>query len=200
MSIAMMAMISIFVVLAFVPSIQDKAAQFLMKSGNDDAGPITAEAVTSSRMGLVDKSLRNFKKSPLLGNGFQVSVEMKKLKQRGLAILSAPIEKGVWVVAVLEEGGVIGMAIFVVFLLSCIVKSIKRRAYIGASCLFVFTVSNLGEFSFFSMSYVGGFGWAMIFVGLALDLRKMEDENEALRRQFEFEQMQLEMMERPSDN
>jgi len=30
---------------------------------------------------------------------------------------------------------------------------------------------------------------------LALDLRKMSDENEALRRQMEFEQMQMEMIE-----
>jgi len=122
------------------------------------------------------------------------------MKDEGLVILSAPIEKGVWVTAILEEGGIIGWIIFVMFLCACITKSIRRRAYIGASCLFVFTITNLGEFTFFSMSYAGGFCWAMVFVGLALDLRKMEDENEALRRQFEFEQMQLEMMEGSRDN
>jgi len=97
------------------------------------------------------------------------------------------------VTAILEEGGVIGWSIFVVFLLACIVKSIKRRAYIGASCLFVFMMTNLGEFSFFSMSYTGGFAWAMIFVGIALDLRKMGDENAEIRRQMEYERMQMEM-------
>ena len=151
--------------------------------------------VISSRQGLMDAAIHNFKKSPLLGNGFQVSEEMQNLKSKGMAVLSAPIEKGVWITAVLEEGGIVGWLIFVTFLITCITKSIKRRAYIGASCLFVTMLTNLGEFSFFSMSYIGGFTWAMVFVGLALDLRKMGDENEEIRRRMEFERMQLEMME-----
>ena len=195
MSVAMATLTVFLAVFVFIPSVQDKAAKFLMKSRSDDVGPVTMEAVASSRMGLVDVEMHNFRESPLLGNGFQVSKEMKNLKGEGLAILSAPIEKGVWIAAVLEEGGIVGWAIFVAFLLSCIMKSIKRQAYIGASCLFVFTMTNLGEFTFFSMSYSGGFCWAMVFVGLALDLRKMSDENEALRRQMEFEQMQMEMIE-----
>ena len=118
---------------------------------------------------------------------------MAREKSKGLAVLSAPIEKGVWVTAVLEEGGVVGWIIFVVFLVASITTSIKRKAYIGASCLFVFMVSNMGEFSFFSMSYLGGFCWAMVFVGLALDMRKMTDENEALRQQIQMQQ-EMEMM------
>ena len=193
MSFAMMTMMFLIVVLAFIPSVQNKAVLFLTKSENADSELITVEAVTSSRMGLVDSELHNFRESPLLGNGFQVSEEMKSLKDRGFAILSAPVEKGVWVTAVLEEGGIIGFIILLMFLVACMAKSIKRLAYIGASCLFVFMVSNLGEFTFFSMSYSGGFCWAMVFVGLALDIRKMNDENEALRQQMEFEQMQMGM-------
>ncbi len=178
---------------AFVPSVQARAIKFLVKTNSEDAGPVTAERITSSRVALVEESLRNFRKSPLIGNGFQVSKVMKSQKKEGLAILTAPIEKGVWVTAVLEEGGVIGWSIFVFFLIASIAISIKRKAYIGASCLFVFMVSNLGEFSFFSMSYIGGFCWAMVFVGLALDMRKMGDENEKIRRQMEFERMQMEI-------
>ena len=92
--------------------------------------------------------------------------------------MSAPIEKGVWVAAVLEEGGAIGWCIFVFFLLSSIFGAIKAKAYIGASCLFVVTLSNMGEFTFFSMSYSGGYTWAMVFVGLALDMRRMKDTRE----------------------
>ena len=116
-------------------------------------------------------------------------------KKEGLAILSAPIEKGVWITAVLEEGGVIGWAVFVIFLIMCITLSIKRRAYIGASCLFVCMLTNLGEFTFFSMSYTGGFTWAMVFVGLALDLRKMKDENGAMQREMMRRQMEMMQME-----
>ena len=191
------------VLIAFmsIPALQDKTLRFLTKERTEvDAKSVSTDAIISTRQVLIDSALYNFKKSPMIGNGFQVSPEMAKMKDEGLVILSAPIEKGVWVTAILEEGGIIGWIIFVMFLCACITKSIRRRAYIGASCLFVFTITNLGEFTFFSMSYAGGFCWAMVFVGLALDLRKMEDENEALRRQFEFEQMQLEMMEGSRDN
>lgn len=164
-----------------LPGFRDGITRFAMKRGSD-AGAST-EGMLSSRQGLMVQALSNFRKSPLIGNGFQVSEAMKGMKTEGLA-LSAPIEKGVWITAVLEEGGVIGWMLFVGFLLSAILISIKRRAYVGASCLFVCTMTNLGEFSFFSMSYTGGFTWAMVFAGLALDIRKMKDENEKMRRQM----------------
>ena len=193
MTIAMGILSVLIIGAAFIPSLQTRAIKFLVKTKSEDVGPVTTERITSSRMGLVEESLRNFRKSPVIGNGFQVSEVMKRQKGGGLAILSAPIEKGVWVTAVLEEGGAIGWCIFVGFLTASIAMSLKRNACIGASCLFVFMVSNFGEFSFFSMSYVGGFCWAMVFVGLSLDMRKMGDENAALRRQMEFEQMQMEV-------
>lgn len=185
----------VFAVLC-MPSIQSKARQFITKSGSDDTGPVSMTQVVSSRQGLMDSALYNFHKSPLLGNGFQVGESMKGMKMKGASsMLSAPIEKGVWVTAVLEEGGIIGWTIFVVFLFVCITKSIQRQAYIGASCLFVLTMTNLGEFTFFSMSYAGGITWAMVFVGLALDVRKMEDENDEIRQQIEFEELQLAIAE-----
>lgn len=194
MSIVMVMMALLLIAMASVPSMQSKAARFMLKTQYEDS-KVSTETVLSSRQALMDKAIYNFKKSPMLGNGFQVSDEMKARKQDGLMIMSAPIEKGVWVTAVLEEGGMIGWTIFVLFLVVCITSSIKRQAYIGASCLFVFTLTNLGEFTFFSMSYIGGCIWAMVFVGLALDMRKMKDENEALRQQLEFEQLQMEMSE-----
>lgn len=199
MTTVMISLTLVLVAFACVPSAQARVARFLTKSKDDANVHISTETIISSRQGLMDSALYNFRKSPLLGNGFQVSAEMENRKDKGLAVLSAPIEKGVWVTAVLEEGGIIGWVIFVVFLFCCIIKSIKRRAYIGASCLFASMLTNLGEFTFFSMSYTGGFTWAMVFTGLALDLRKMGDENEALRQQMEFEQMQMEMMEAVRD-
>ena len=179
-----------------LPGVQSRARQFLLKSSAEGSQPVTAEQVVSTRQGLMDHALYNFHKSPMLGNGFQVDENMKGMKLKGSAsMLSAPIEKGVWVTAVLEEGGIIGWAIFVVFLVVCITTSIKRRAYMGASCLFVLTMTNLGEFTFFSMSYTGGITWALVFVGLALDVRKMEDENDEIRQQIEFEELQLAIAE-----
>ena len=192
MSVFMTLMTVVLLSFACVPALQEKALRFAVKFG-DDTKHVTTAQIVSTRQALMDVAIHNFKKSPLLGNGFQVSYEMKSMKKEGLAILSAPIEKGVWVTAVLEEGGVIGWTVFVIFLIMCITLSIKRRAYIGASCLFVCMLTNLGEFTFFSMSYTGGFTWAMVFVGLALDLRKMKDENEAMQK--EMMQREMEMMQ-----
>ena len=185
----------VFAVLC-LPSAQEKAKEFITKTRLSETGSVSMSQVVSTRQGLMDRALYNFHKKPLLGNGFQVNEEMKGMKIKGSSsMLSAPIEKGVWVTAVLEEGGIFGWVIFVAFLFVCITTSIKRRAYMGASCLFVLTLTNLGEFTFFSMSYTGGITWALVFVGLALDVRKMEDENAMIREQIEFEELQLAIAE-----
>lgn len=175
----------------FFPGFRDGAKRFVLKF-QADAASVSASDIISSRQGLIDKAMANFKKSPIIGNGFQVADYMKGRKVDWLT-LSAPIEKGVWVSAVLEEGGIVGWLLFVGFLLAAIFISVKRRAYMGAACLFVCTLTNLGEFTFFSMSYTGGFTWAMVFVGLALDIRKMKDENEELYRRMMEQQMLLGM-------
>ena len=168
--------VGMFVVF-MLPGVQDRVARFVLKTQSVERGQLTTESVISSRRGLIDYAMYNFKKSPIVGNGFQVSESMIGLKiNDGAHILSAPIEKGVWVTAILEEGGIIGWMIFVAFLIVCIVKSLKQGAYIGASCLFLSTLTNLGEFTFFSMSYTGGFTWAMVFMGLAMDIRRIKDD------------------------
>ena len=192
-TVLMMLLVGLLIAVACMPGFVKSAQRFLLKQTGDVAA-VSSEGIMSSRQWLIDKSLYYFRKKPLIGNGFQVSEEMERLKiNDAKSVLSAPIEKGVWVSAVLEEGGVIGFLLFAGFLVVCIITSIKRRAYTGASCLFLCTLTNLGEFSFFSMSYTGGFCWAMVFVGLALDIRKMKDENDDIRRQMEYERMQMEM-------
>lgn len=191
LSAIMMLMTGFLCVLVFLPSFREGVKRFALKWHGEGAAELTTERLVSSRQALMDRAIKNFKQSPLLGNGFQVDEKMKGMKVDGLA-LSAPIEKGVWITAVLEEGGVIGWLLFAGFLLSAIIISIKRRAYTGAACLFVCMLSNLGEFTFFSMSYSGGFTWAMVFAGLALDIRKMKDENDELRlHMMEREQMMM---------
>ena len=191
MTSIMIILVGLVVVVSCMPGFQKSARKFLLKT-SDASSAVNTDVVISSRQGLIDRSMYYFKKKPLMGNGFQVSEKMERLKIRDIkSILSAPIEKGVWVSAVLEEGGVIGWLLFVGFLVGCITTSIKRRAYTGASCLFVCTLTNLGEFTFFSMSYTGGFVWAMVFVGLALDIRKMKDENDEIMREMMRREMEM---------
>lgn len=161
-----------------VPSVRQRALNYALKFGGGEdrtTKDLTMENVTSSRMGLAETSLAGFRKKPLVGNGFQVAWYMEHKRRKGLlSYASAPIEKGVWPTAVLEEGGLIGFVFFAGFLFVTLVVLVKRHAYCGASLLWTFMFSNLGEFNFFSMSYIGGYGWMLIFTGLILDGQRMK--------------------------
>ena len=174
MSCLWLGAIILAILLACSGSMREAATNFIQKHG--DKSDITLDSVVSSRMGLVDKAMANFRESPIFGNGFQVSDAMADDKQKGTQLLSAPIEKGVWVTAVLEEGGVIGFVLFTSFILIALVKTIKQRAFATASVFFVLTVSNFGEFTFFSVSYIGGFLWALVFAAIALDAARLKEE------------------------
>lgn len=161
-----------------LPSVRERALGFVLKfsgGGGAQMKDLKMDDITSSRQGLVEMSLAGFRDKPLLGNGFQVGWWMKYQRRRGLKdYLSAPIEKGVWPTAILEEGGVIGFVFFAGFLLVAIVTLIQRHSYCGACVLWTFMIANFGEFSFFSMSYIGGFEWALVFVGLILDGQRLK--------------------------
>ena len=161
------------------PSLRQSAVQFIFKTRGAEVAKEsqTFENLVSSRQGLVDHALANFHESPWIGNGFQVSSAQKDLKiYSWKQLLSAPIEKGVWVVAVLEEGGVFGMILFALFLLIAFYGLLTRHAFIGAAVLFVFIISNFGEFTFFSMSSTGGLLWSMVFLGVAMDAARLRQE------------------------
>lgn len=166
--------------LAFMatPSMRQSTVQFIFKTRGAEIAKEsqTMERLVSSRQGLIDRAMENFHESPWIGNGFQVSVEQKDMRiDSWKQLLSAPIEKGVWVVAVLEEGGVFGMALFCIFLLIAFGCLLSRQSFIGAAVLFVFIVSNLGEFTFFSMSAMGGIFWAMVYLGIAMDAARLRE-------------------------
>ncbi len=171
--------------LLVTPQMREKVISFIYKADGHEVAKEsqTVENLVSTRQGLMDNAIANFKKSPWIGNGFQVSEdfahrEIVSWKQ----VLSAPIEKGVWVTAVLEEGGVFGMTLFALFIITAIGGLLSRRALTGVAALFVFVISNLGEFTFFSMSYTGGLMWSMVFTGVALDAQRLKEER--LRRQM----------------
>lgn len=166
--IAVLGSISISV----VPPLRDKATRFLLKSYSGET-VVSMEVIMASRSRIYESTLENWRRKPIVGNGFQVSDEMEGMQINGVRdMLSAPVEKCTWLYAILEEGGVIGMILFVLFLLISIGLMVKRRAFIGASMLFTFIMVNLGEFGIFSMSAGGGLYWCMVFVGVILDHKR----------------------------
>ena len=169
-----------FAAVLAVPSVRDRILSFVLKinanSTNIAASDVTIERVTSSRQGKMDSAMYYFARKPILGNGFQVSEEMKYKKRNSLMdYMSAPIEKGFWPTAVLEEGGVPGMMLFSGFLITALILLIVRHAYIGAATFWSFIVVNMGEFNFFSMSYTGGFEWAFVYAAVILDGQRMKN-------------------------
>lgn len=167
------------------PAMRSKIVSFMYKYRGVEVAKAeqTFDNLISSRQGLIDNAMANFRDSPWIGNGFQVSLRHKDFEATSWRqLLSAPIEKGVWIPAVLEEGGVFGMILFLIFLFTTYYSLLINRAYIGLVALISFTVANLGEFTFFSMSSSGGFFWSMVFTGIALDAQRLKEDR--LRRQW----------------
>ena len=124
------------------------------------------EALTSSRTGLMEYSLYEFRRNPLFGSGFQVAIFTQDLvrENRGL-ILSAPIEKGVAPLMVLGETGIVGAACFLLFLVMFYAGCSRRRYVVTSSLFTVFLVTNMAEATIFSPGGMGGIFWMISVVG-----------------------------------
>ena len=124
------------------------------------------EAVTSSREGLIEMCMTDFKRSPFLGMGFQVAVytQERVAGAKGL-ILSSPIEKGLLPVMVLGETEIIGFVVFGAFLVCFYVGCVRNRFYITVTMMSVLLATNLGEATFFSPGGPGGIEWMFTVAG-----------------------------------
>ena len=157
-----------------VPQIREGVMKYVVKYGGGTK-KVTTEDVLASRQGKFDEMFAHIKEKPFQGHGFQVSEEMLHEKRSGFVeYLSAPVEKGTWIFAIVEEGGAIGMIFFTGWVIYLIFTLAKRHAYMGASVMFTFLVANMGEFSIFSMSYIGGFFWALVFAAVCFDVQRMK--------------------------
>jgi hypothetical protein len=165
------------------PRVRNAIARYALKytDSSTTAADFTVEGAMATRQGLIDSQLESFKRSPLTGNGFQVSVAHSMLRHPTWKdLLSAPIEKGVWVTAILEEGGLLGFLIFVSFIVVAGLKMLNRGAFTGLTVFCAMLVSNMAEFTIFSMSAMGGYTWALVFVGTAMDAARIRHDSRVL--------------------
>ena len=162
----------LFVTIAIlVPSIRGRVAKYALKWGDRaEHREVTVKEMFATRQEKIDIAMYNFRRKPLLGNGFQVSDTMQYERRSGLlSYFSAPIEKGVWIYAVLEEGGVPGLILLSAWMLIVFAVLIHRRYYVMVSTFFALVMANTGEFCMFAMTFTGGFYWAMVFAAGTLD-------------------------------
>lgn len=146
---------------------EDTISRWLRKT-EDVAGDqrTFTEAVTSSRMALVQENMHDFYLNPLFGKGFQVMPWLKEAYGNGfITWYSAPIEKGVTPVVILGETGLLGAFVFLVFLVS-FYSACLRRKYFALMNMFTCTlIANLADSTLFSPAGLGGFLWVMSCVG-----------------------------------
>lgn len=120
------------------------------------------EAAEASRGKLVDMMLSNIENNPWFGLGFGVASDPMKLEIVRDPIfnlpISAPIEKGVLPVAIIEElGFLLGGSLLLWFIFSFIrAANISAQNLSLALCIFFL---NFGEYMFFS---TGGMGMLML--------------------------------------
>lgn len=191
---AMMGLGVLIILCAGVMEVKSHAITKWLRKTEDVAGDTRGfgEAVTESRMGLVESSMADFRSNPLFGTGFQVAEYMKYAfkDEKGL-ILSAPIEKGVLPVMVLGETGIIGSIFFWLFIVTFYVGCVKKRLYCCATLHTVFIVTNMAEATYFSPGGIGGYLWVMCVGGgfiidtIVLHHRRLE----AIARQQQIEWM-----------
>lgn len=125
-----------------------------------------AEATTSSRVGLIAESMKDFKERPLLGKGFQVAEQLlSKRMTHWKDYFSAAIEKGLLPTMLLGEVGLLGTALFLYFLWRFFAECRKRQYIATASLMMVFLATNIGEATFFSPGGGGGFHWIFCVLG-----------------------------------
>ena len=164
----------LLIAVATISEINDSRISKWIRKTNEvkhDNRSIT-EAFTSSRQGLIEMCLFDFKQNPLFGMGFQVAYYTPDIQAetKGFAF-SSPIEKGVWPVMVLGETGIIGEAVFLLFLLRFWYLGECRRLFITVTLMTVFLATNLGEATFFSPGGAGGVEWLFsILGGYVLDI------------------------------
>ena len=130
-------------------------------------------SILYSRKTKLDSLINDFMKNPVLGVGFQVQENHKRMYELGLiSFFSAPTEKGFLPLIVLSECGVIGTIFFIFFIFEFYSKCYKKK-YIATICLFsLLLITNLGEGTFFSPTGVGGMMWIICLLGgFVIDLK-----------------------------
>lgn len=134
---------------------------FANKSGKETA--LDTEDIIASREGKIALSWENFLKSPIYGIGFQVSTE--DYFKRNATLFTAPIEKGFLYTALLEEGGVIGTAMFALFIWLYVRRLMRTRNIPGLAVFATLFAANTFEVGLFAMGGSGTFFWT--FAGAA---------------------------------
>ncbi|MCS3634862.1 hypothetical protein GGP57_002195 [Salinibacter ruber] len=146
-------------------SIRTSLTQYVMKE--EGARRVDLVEGAESRIALMAKSISNFQENTLTGIGFGVpstrdSQNIQYIPGTSIPI-SAPVEKGVVLTAVLEEVGLIGFLLFAYLLYTYIRPSLTPRSNMPIGALVITTLFlNLGESILFAIGGTGLLVWLIL--------------------------------------
>ena len=153
-------------------SLSSKALSFIVKyegaAAYGESG-LSSEELLSSRQGQIDMMLHSFKQNRITGISFGTSVDPEFAVHA--SYFSAPTEKGILPLAVLEETGIIGAFFFVIFLFCMVRYLIVERSLPALGVFATFLGANMGEMMFFAFGGQGGFMWLIVAGAILLGER-----------------------------
>lgn len=146
--------------------ISTQVQDFILKGMASETELIHFEDVIMSREALYYNSLNNFRDSPITGINFGTSTD--NYFQQNASLISAPTEKGMIILGVLEEVGLLGFIAFFIFIATIFRQQFKMYNLFGISILIGFLIQNMGEMVFFAMGGVGLYGWLILAVSIII--------------------------------
>ncbi|RWD96581.1 MAG: O-antigen ligase domain-containing protein [Mesorhizobium sp.] len=151
---------------AVMPAIQSLA--FKLNDADTFSG-----ALMESRGLVIDKSMPNFYAHPIFGIGFGLPSspwDLDVTRFMGIPIAN-PVEKGVIVLSVLEELGVVGFLGFALLVVVVVYRPLIWRSEQAVAITFAALATNAGEATLFSPGGVGMIVWIWIACGSCAPLR-----------------------------
>lgn len=167
-------------------------SKWVRKTANEDES--LGNAFMASRLGKIEENMRDFRRNPLLGSGFQVdymsATTIKIHGKGGWGMFSAPVEKCVAPVMILGETGILGAIAFVLVLIAFYGGCIRKRYFVTMTLFTVFLATNMAEATIFSPAGVGGIQWIICVVGgFVIDLLVKYDPEIMMRRYIKLMEM-----------
>ncbi len=161
--VALGMMVLLLVAIANSGTILNSFSEFLSK--NSGAINIT-EAYETSRGALIEKMFQNISSDPIIGIGFGIASDPETMKVERIAGIpvTAVVEKGVAHIAIWEELGIVGLLLYVYWIVVVFSKAFRADAA-SLSILATIFLLNFGDAYIFS---AGGMGLLlMVLIGFA---------------------------------
>lgn len=147
-----------------------KGAQADVLQGRMDAG----KGILSTRTQFIVPSWDNFRRSPVVGNGFGIASDpdlFRINRFHGIPV-SATTEKGFIFSALLEETGILGTLAFIAFIMFFTMNVFRYGKFSSYMFLLTAFLITFGEMGFFSPGAIGTYIWFCMAVAAPTGCKK----------------------------